>query len=113
MNRLYKELPEIIQAILLTSEGWLVGSSINQILNKEVVKDYDIIVPSRELFMIVCKFVSSITDKVKINSFGGIKIQILDTEIDIWCEEFDHFLKTANKLDYFFNMKRNILLQKL
>ena len=86
MNRLYKELPEIIQAILLTSEGWLVGSSINQILNKEVVKDYDIIVPSRELFMIVCKFVSSITDKVKINSFGGIKIQILDTEIDIWCE---------------------------
>jgi len=113
MNRLYRELPEIIQAILLTSEGWLVGSSIKQILEKEVVKDYDIIVPSRELFMIVCKFASSVSNTVNINSFGGIKIQVLDTEIDIWCEEFDHYLKTANKYEYLFNMKRNILLQKL
>lgn len=114
MNRLYRKLPDLIQAILLISEGWLIGSSVKQALKDEQIGDYDIIVPSRELYQIACKMIadSSNPKTTIINSFGGMKfIYENGLDIDIWCEELDHFIKTANKLEYCYNMKRNILLK--
>lgn len=115
MNRIYRKLPELIQSTLLISEGWLVGSSIAQLLENKEVKDYDILVPSREKYQIVCKMLSDISNINMVNSFGGMKFEIgpLDDiiNIDIWPEELDHFLKNGNKLQYFYNMKKNIMLK--
>lgn len=111
-QRIYRKLPPRIQAALLISEGWLIGSSIEQLLEDKVVKDYDIIVPSRELFQIVCKSLFVEATEAKINSMGGMKMTFPDLELDIWCEELDHFVKIANSLQYLYNMKRNVLLNK-
>lgn len=112
MNRIYRKLPEIIQSTLLTSEGWLVGSSISQLLDNKEVKDYDIIVPSRELFQIVCKTLYGQAEQASINSFGGMKFILPNgIDIDIWSEELDHFLKNANRLQYFYSMKGDIMLK--
>lgn len=113
MNRLYREVPPLIQMVLLTSEGWLVGSSITSLLNKENVNDYDVIVPSRELFQIICKNLQTAAISMEINSFGGFKFKFENgLDLDIWPEELDHFLKSSLKVEYVFNMKRNILLKK-
>ena len=46
----YRELNSAIKGILLITEGWLVGNSLHSIIHGNEVTDYDIIVPSRELF---------------------------------------------------------------
>ena len=52
-------------------------------------------------------------EHIVINSFGGIKMNLQDgLVLDIWAEELDHFIKTANKFEYAFNMKKNIMLKK-
>jgi hypothetical protein len=111
-NRIYRKLPYYVQSALLISEGWLVGKSIYNILENREVKDYDIIVPSRELFQVVCKMLFSIAEQANINSFGGYKVKLPDgTDIDIWCEELDHFLKNSKYIEYIYNMKKNIILK--
>ena len=112
MNRLYRKLPEIIQSALLVSEGWLVGSSIGQILEEKKVNDFDIIVPNPNLYIITCKWLQTLSTDSRVNSFGGMKFELPgNIDIDIWPEELDHFLKNANKLEYFYSMKKNILLK--
>ena len=112
MNRIYRKLPELIQSTLLISEGWLVGSSIAQLLENKEVKDYDILVPSREKYQIICKMLFGLADQAIINTFGGMKYIFSNgLNIDIWPEELDHFLKNGNKLQYFYNMKKNIMLK--
>lgn len=113
IGRLYRKLPEAIKSVLLTSEGWLVGGSIESLINDKAANDYDIIVPDRELFQTVTKQLTSLTGTgVSINSFGGLKITLENgLKIDIWCEELDHFLKNAKKFTYLFNFKKNILLK--
>jgi hypothetical protein len=112
-QKLYRKLPEFIKSILITSEGWLVGSSIKALLDDKEVNDYDIIIPSRELFQIVNKQISSYDDgKLETTSFGGCRVVFDDgVRIDYWPEELDHFLRTANSIDYIYNMKRNLLLK--
>jgi len=109
----YRKLPELIKSILITSEGWLVGTSISQILESKNVTDYDIIVPDRELFQIVTKQLSVDFD-CEINSYGGLKFIGEDgTVVDIWCEELGHFLMTANSIKYIYNHKRQIIIEKI
>ena len=112
-STIYQNLPYFIKSILLVSEGWLVGGALRDLLEGKEPNDWDIIVPSRELFQIVNTTLASCEDlESKINTFGGIKYFNNENDsIDIWCEELDHFLKTANKKDYIFNLKRNILLK--
>ena len=113
-SKIYKNLPILIKSILLTSEGWLVGGAPWDLMNDRVPKDYDVIVPSAELFQIVVKQLSSYDNlSTTINTFGGLKFTDKDVQgetLDIWCEELDHFIKTANKFGYAFNLKRNVLI---
>lgn len=111
---IYNGLNHQLKSVLLTSEGWLVGGAPLAISEGRVPKDYDIIVPSRELFQIVLKQITATGTKVEVNSFGGFKIQLEDGfSLDIWSEELSHFLMTANPVTYCYNMKRQILIQKL
>lgn len=110
-GKVYKELDRQIKSILLSTNGWLVGSSIEQICNGEEVRDYDIIVPSRDLFRkIVVNLVAN--HQCIFNSYGGVKCEIdAGVELDIWCEELSHFIHTANKMTYAYNHERCKLLK--
>ncbi len=111
MKEIYNNLPQKIKTLLLISEGWLVGSAPEKLLNSEIPKDYDIIVPSRELFQLTCCLFKN--EKIDINTFGGIKIQINDLLIDIWCEELGHFIMTSTGCNYAFNLKRSKLFKNV
>lgn len=109
--KIYKTLPDIIKNVLILFEGWLVGGSIKDLLEDKSPKDYDIIVPSRELYQLTCMNFTHRDDyNVCFNTFGGLKYEG-KYEIDFWPEELDHFLKTAAKQSYCYNLKRNILLK--
>lgn len=108
MNRLYRKLPEEVLKVMIISQGWLVGGSIEALLNDKEVNDFDIIVPDGKLFQVTCKAFSG--RPFKFNSFGGVKFD-LGVEVDIWPEELDHFIKTANKFTYAYCVTRNILIK--
>ena len=111
-STIYQNLPYFIKSILLISEGWLVGGAPKNLLEGTKPRNWDIIVPSRELFQMVNTALASYEDmQSKVNSFGGIKYWDGEVSIDVWCEELDHFLKTANKKDYVYNLKRQLLLK--
>lgn len=110
IKRVYSKLPEEIKNVLFISEGWLVGGSIRDILIHEAhPKDYDILVPSRELFQVVCSTLKQYP--IKINTFGGLKVQLPYAELDIWIEELSHFITTATVFDYAYNLRRNKLIK--
>lgn len=106
-----KDYPLILNTLLL-SEGWLVGGSITSLLNNEVPNDFDIIVPNRELFMKICKYLED-KGAISFNILGGIKCVTKDLTIDIWCNNLEQFILNANKVDYLYNLKKNktILIQ--
>jgi len=106
-------LPEKIKSILLISEGWLVGRSISNIKAGEPVKDYDILVCNTERFQSVVSYLKTLFGNPSINSCGGLKFTSKNIEIDIWCEELNHFLLNANSIEFIYNIKKNILMQNL
>jgi len=99
-----------LKHILLLSEGWLVGNAINSIEQGDDVKDYDVIVPSRELFQKTVA-VLSYTYAMSTSSYGGLRFKVGDVYLDIWCEELSHFLLSANRITYVYNLTKNILLK--
>lgn len=107
-KKVYKSLPDNIKSILLVSEGWLVGGSINDLISGNKPNDYDIIVPDRGLFQNILKLIAS-RGPIEINSYGGIKFEENGVEIDIWPEELDHFIKNTKGSDFIYNYKVNIL----
>ena len=110
-KKFYRDLPEVVQSILITSEGWLVGNSVENLIKGEKVNDFDIIVPSRELFQVVVKQLHCKNNFFGLNSYGGIKVILQDIYIDIWCEELSHFLMSANSVNYVYNHKKQRLLK--
>lgn len=112
--KLYKELPLTIKNLLLNSSGFLVGGAIDKLVLGEEPKDYDIIIPDRESFMSAVRFLHT-SMVLEPNTFGGMKFTSLDKDqslvIDIWCEELSHFMVTATKMNFIYNMKRSLLIQ--
>ena len=75
-------------------------------------KDFDIIIPDRSRYNAIVR--SLTTDyKYKINNYGGIKVDTGTFTLDIWSEELDHFLLTANRFTYAYNFYRRILLKSM
>lgn len=120
--KLYKELPGIVKSILLNTSGFLVGGSIQELVEGIESKDYDILVPDREQYMSIIRILNPISDKIELNTFGGLKFSFVyeDTKnididriivVDIWCEELSHFLSVTTKVDYIYNMKKAQLIQ--
>lgn len=110
--KIYQTLPDLIKGVLLVSEGWLVGGSIKSLLEDKKPADYDILVPSRELFQVTAATLGP-SFSVDLNTFGGLKFIDDRFEIDIWPEELSHFIRTANKFEYGYNLKRNVLIQSI
>lgn len=111
--RVYESLPNLIKSILLTSEGWLVGSGPENMIYGGHTRDYDILVPSRELYQITCAQLRTYDPKVSLNTFGGLKFKLNNLEIDLWPEELGHFIMTAIKCKYAYNLKRSKLIEQL
>jgi hypothetical protein len=109
MNKktIYQNLPSPVKTLLIQSQGWLVGSAPYKLMSGEQPKDYDIVVPNRELFQTTLMTLPDVD--LKLNTFGGMKI-VSDITIDIWCEELDHFLSYASPFAYAYNLKRQILI---
>ena len=111
-NTVYGNLDDRIKSILNHTRGWLVGNSISDILTGKEPNDFDIIVPDTSRYNAIVR--SLTTDySFTINNYGGIKIDTGDFTLDIWTEELDHFLLTANRFTYAFNFYRRILLKSL
>lgn len=108
----YRKLPKEVLSLLKISDGWLIGSSIEKIMNGETPKDYDIIVGNGQDFQKAHLFLSSLVcHNIAINSHGGIKISFPDYDIDIWVEELDHYLSSRAKYNYVFKFAGFILLK--
>jgi hypothetical protein len=73
------------------------------------VRDFDIIVPSREKFQEMIHMQTNLF-QYNINSYGGIKLSLDGNSVDIWCEELSHFIRNANKVTFAYNYKGNISL---
>lgn len=111
MAKFSNVLPQIVKAALLVSEGWLVGSTPINILADQKTTDYDILVPDRERYQIVVKFLSTHSQPT-VNSCGGLKFIISGEKIDIWCEELDHYISSGAIVEYMYKFKGNILIHK-
>lgn len=101
-KKLYSKLPSIIKSTLIISDGWLVGSSIRDLINDESVVDYDIIVPVDNWWYTMVHLKNY---PHSINTFGGTKFTVDNVVLDIWPEDTDHFLKVAVEISYMFNLK--------
>lgn len=106
----YKQLPIEIRSLLLISEGWLVGSSINALIENKPVNDYDIVVPNRELFQNALLYLKTLGE-ITVTTFGGNKVTTDKLVIDIWCEELGHFLQSSLNQTYIFNLRSQLLLK--
>lgn len=106
----YKLLPTEIKTILIISEGWLVGSSIQSLLDGKAVSDYDIVIPNRENFQNALLYLKGL-GKVEITTFGGMKSKTDKMIIDIWCEELGHFLQNSLSQTYIFNLTKQMLFK--
>lgn len=107
-GRFYRELPKQIIDILAISQGWLVGSSISNILEGKTPKDYDIIIKDVNhiaTYSYIRQF------PIEFNSFGGFRVKIDDLSIDVWIEELDHFLLVANGFTYAYNFRKNLMIK--
>lgn len=112
-SEIYSVIPGNIKAVLRVSEGWLVGSSIEQLLNDQQPKDFDILVADPELFQKAACHLKASMGEPKLNTFGGLKFSDGEVSIDIWCETLDHFILNGGSCEYFFNLERRIALEKL
>lgn len=101
-KEVYRALPEAIKSVLILSDGWLVGGAITDILDGKKPTDYDIVVPP-DNYQIATLYLAPFP--FKFNSFGGLKFSGPDYELDIWPEEIGHFINTAHKFTYAFNLK--------
>jgi tRNA nucleotidyltransferase/poly(A) polymerase len=111
-KELYRKIPSNIRTALILSDGWLVGSSIQSLLEDRPVKDYDIIVPvtNWETVMLGIKHWPH-----TFNTFGGLKFEVLThdgiVELDIWPQDVDRFIKSSSKITYIYNLRNQILLE--
>lgn len=111
-NVIYQDLPIKIKSILLLSEGWLVGSAPEKVSNKETPNDYDIIVPNRDKFLTSIQVLSKdYPTSYTFNTYGGVKFQVDDLSVDIWCETLESAIRTHRHIPYAYNMKINKLLK--
>ena len=106
----YRSLPEVVKGILLVSEGWLVGSSIENHLEEKENIDYDILIQDRQKYQLTIMSLNQLPVIMTVNSYGGLKFEVFKISIDIWPEELDHFLKSSAKINYIYNHKAQILL---
>lgn len=115
MNKIiYNALPPIVKTILLSSDtAFLIGSTLDKILNNEVIKDYDIIIEDREDFLKVVRTLSLTNSITGFNSFGGVKVITEDDIlIDVWCGSLAELLvKTVTPS--FYSLKNQKLYQNI
>lgn len=112
IKEIYRQLPVDIRSILILSDGWLVGSTIDNLLSDkeaaDYVPDYDIIVPFSKWEDTV---VALKHNPFTLNTYGGFKFNIKGLEVDIWPQDTDQFIKVASNLTYLFNLKHQILIK--
>jgi hypothetical protein len=106
---LNNKIPDIIKTILITSNGWLVGSSVKNIMENKTPKDYDIIVNAKAFSSCLAFFRHH---GVSINHYGGIDFNIKDLKIQIWISSLEKYLIMAKKWTYAYNAKNKILIQR-
>lgn len=110
-KKIYANLPQDVKDILFLSEGYLVGSSVRNILEDvKEIKDYDILVTDPLLFRKVCATYKN--EMEGINTFGGIKLQLSEgSQVDIWCDALEAFLTYSSTYYYVYSLKNNTLFK--
>lgn len=95
MNRKYRFIPAPFRA-LLTRGAWLVGSGAEWYVSAgsgAMPKDLDIIVPPSDAGALTHLDQS----RVRLNSFGGIKLRMRGVTADVWFHTLDDFTAASDK----------------
>lgn len=109
MRKFYRQLPQEVIDILSVSNGWLIGSSIQSILNDIIPNDYDIIIPQPN-YRLLYRFLRQYNPEF--NNHGGVKVNINDISIDIWIESLDTYLdRLKTNFTYAYNFNSNLLIK--
>lgn len=106
-------LKKEIKAILYISDGWLVGSSPEVLMNDGIPRDYDIIVSDGNKFQSAIYHLSEKFGNPSVNSCGGLKFKSTEETIDIWVDGLENFLKESNSVGYVYNINKNLLIRKI
>lgn len=80
---IYRNLPKIVCSLCQTCDGWIVGSSVDNIINERpITGDIDVVIPWHS-WNIASKILPR---ESVINSCGGFKFYCYDTQItvDVW-----------------------------
>lgn len=107
-NKVYNSLPTVIKDLLISTDGWLVGSAVGNIKEDKDNTDYDVIVPNGESLMIAMRLFRA--NYIQLNSWGGFKITVGNIKIDLWVEELSHFIHTASRFTYAYSVKGSKLI---
>lgn len=104
MNKsIYNLIPSEIKDILFQSEGWLVGSSVEKLLNDQEVRDYDILVTDLNLYNHIISANKNYFNKF--TTFGGLKFIINNIEIDIWYQPLSDFIIKSSNTGKMYNLR--------
>lgn len=111
----YRTIPTSIKAILLSTNGYLVGSAAKNLAEGvQHSLDFDIIVEDRQKFQDVVKGLEVVSaGNFSVNSFGGLKFKLSDgIELDIWPESLGHYIATSNQQPtYAYTMRGNKMIK--
>jgi hypothetical protein len=111
----YDALPDIIKGALITSEGYLVGGALRDMVNGDRPKDFDIIVPYHKWKYLVIFFKHQ-GAHFALNTFGGHKYRVPDgcggyIFVDAWPEEVGSYLKTLGRSEYLYSVSNNVFIK--
>ena len=78
--------PELVSKLFVLCEAWLIGGAVDD----DNPKDWDVWVPLSK-WSIACGIIPK---EVKVNRFGGFKINENGIEIDVWTSEFQEVIRS-------------------
>lgn len=106
----YHKLPQEVTNLLVISDGWLVGSSIDQTIKGERIKDYDIIVTDLSKYGSAVNYMRVYPHEF--NTFGGLKFRLPNFYIDLWPQDFERFISMIAKDSKLFKLNGRMMLVK-
>lgn len=95
-----KLVPDIVRVLCFSYNSWIVGGAAEFMCDKvDSVKDWDIIVPISNWQ----KASRILPYGCKTNTFGGIKIESGQTQIDVWASDVGYYFQSAIMMGYISN----------
>lgn len=91
-----REIPAYVRSIVFPFDGWIVGGGARYLCGiEDSLKDWDVIIPVQHWQSVA----RTIPHGSKTNTFGGIKVDLGNTQVDFWADDLGSYLTTVS-LDF-------------